>query len=89
MLFGINLSRNEDHMSHHNHQRKIHETSSPVAVAKPAPSVASTSRIQPAADHIRLRAYEISQARNGGPGDALADWIQAEQETTTARDAAL
>jgi hypothetical protein len=31
-------------------------------------------------DRMRLRAYEIYQARNGGPGDALADWVQAEHE---------
>jgi hypothetical protein len=40
---------------------------------------------QPTSDRIRLRAYEISQSRNGGPGDALADWIQAEQDVTALR----
>jgi hypothetical protein len=35
---------------------------------------------QPSADHIRARAYEISKARNGGPGDACSDWSQAEKE---------
>lgn len=34
--------------------------------------------------HIRARAYEISQARNGGPGDATSDWSQAEIELTAA-----
>lgn len=29
---------------------------------------------------IRRRAYEIFLARNGGPGDSVSDWIQAEQE---------
>ena len=38
-------------------------------------------------DRIRLRAYQISQARNGGPEDALADWVQAERELTAAHDA--
>ncbi len=34
------------------------------------------------ADRIRARAYEIYQARNGngGPGDAVSDWAQAERE---------
>lgn len=31
-------------------------------------------------EHVRQRAYEIYMARNGGPGDALADWTQAERE---------
>jgi hypothetical protein len=31
-------------------------------------------------DRIRARAYEIFQARNGGGGDALADWLRAERE---------
>jgi len=71
-------------MSHHNHQKKTtHETPTSTADANPGTNVARDNRSQPAADHIRLRAYEISQARNGGPGDELADWIQAEQEATT------
>lgn len=31
-------------------------------------------------DRIRVRAYEIYQARNGAPGDAVSDWAQAERE---------
>ncbi|MFG0285907.1 MAG: DUF2934 domain-containing protein [Phycisphaerales bacterium JB039] len=31
-------------------------------------------------DRIRLRAYEIYQARNGAPGDEVSDWLQAEAE---------
>lgn len=31
-------------------------------------------------EHIRLRAYEIYEARNGAPGDAVSDWAQAERE---------
>ena len=31
-------------------------------------------------DDIARRAYEISLQRNGRPGDALSDWLQAEQE---------
>lgn len=29
---------------------------------------------------IEARAYEIFLARNGGDGDALSDWLQAERE---------
>ena len=32
------------------------------------------------ADQIRERAYEISKARNEGPGNATSDWCQAEAE---------
>ena len=31
-------------------------------------------------ERVRARAYEIFLARNGGDGDALADWLQAERE---------
>lgn len=32
------------------------------------------------AERIRRRAYEIYQARRGGPGDPESDWMQAERE---------
>jgi hypothetical protein len=34
----------------------------------------------PTEQQIRARAYEIYLRRKGGPGDAHADWLQAEQE---------
>ncbi|MBK9121365.1 MAG: DUF2934 domain-containing protein [Phycisphaerales bacterium] len=34
-------------------------------------------------EQIRARAYEIFQRRNGAPGDAQGDWLQAVQELTT------
>ncbi len=40
----------------------------------------------PAAEMIRIRAYELSQTRNGGPGDAQTDWVQAERELAAAND---
>lgn len=80
------LSRNGYRMSHHTHQKKSHETPKSTVAANPGTSPAGDNRNQPSADHIRLRAYEISQARKGESGDALADWIQAEQEATTGRD---
>jgi hypothetical protein len=38
----------------------------------------------PTADHIRVRAFEISLSRHGGPGDATSDWTQAERELMAA-----
>ena len=35
---------------------------------------------QPPKDEIRVRAYEKYCARNGAPGDAVADWLEAERE---------
>lgn len=34
----------------------------------------------PSEEQIRVRAYEIYLARNGGPGDELSDWFEAEAE---------
>ncbi|MBX3379079.1 MAG: DUF2934 domain-containing protein [Phycisphaeraceae bacterium] len=39
-----------------------------------------TAMVEATADHIRRRAYEIFLGRNGGPGDHVSDWVQAEQE---------
>lgn len=36
--------------------------------------------MEPTKQQIRDRAYFIYLARNGGPGDASADWTQAERE---------
>lgn len=40
----------------------------------------ASSLIELKLDLIRRRAYEIFLARNGGPGDHVSDWLQAEQE---------
>ena len=45
------------------------------STAKPRRSVRVTTR-----EDIRQRAYDIYLSRNGGPGDALNDWLQAERE---------
>lgn len=31
-------------------------------------------------DRVRTRAYAIYLSHEGGPGDALGDWLQAERE---------
>ncbi|XVJ60061.1 MAG: DUF2934 domain-containing protein [Tepidisphaera sp.] len=58
----------------------VSEASKPKA-CKPG---ADACGCQPTAEHIRARAYEISQARNGGAGNANSDWCQAEAELSAA-----
>jgi type IV secretory pathway TrbL component len=43
---------------------------------------AATAPTMPTHEQIRLRAFEVYQRRNGAPGDAFGDWIQAERELT-------
>ncbi len=49
----------------------------PESVETAQPKLPTTESIQ---ERIRLRAYEIYQARNGAPGDSEGDWYQAEEE---------
>ncbi len=42
--------------------------------------VGEETHIEVTPDRIRVRAYEIYQARDGAPGDAESDWAQAERE---------
>ena len=52
-----------------------------VTKARAAAAAESITTIaRPTQDDIARRAYEISQQRNGEPGDALSDWLQAERE---------
>lgn len=62
---------------------------------KPSPSKSTrfapskpSQPLRPAVTHecICKRAYELFQARNGGPGDAASDWCQAEKELREACD---
>lgn len=48
---------------------------------KPAPAPPSA----PTDTEIARRAYEIFLARDAEPGDALADWLRAEQELNAER----
>src|SRR5208282_1635396 len=41
-------------------------------------SGAKSNESKPSADEIRTRAYEIFQARHGGPGSEIGDWQKAE-----------
>lgn len=40
----------------------------------------SSAKTMPTAEQIRQRAYELYLARNGGPGDAHSDWVEAERQ---------
>jgi hypothetical protein len=35
---------------------------------------------EPSEEKIRERAYQIYVSRNGGPGDAVSDWLEAEAQ---------
>jgi len=49
------------------------------ASRKPPPSVSSESRL-PAEEQIRIRAYELYEARGREDGHELEDWLEAESE---------
>ena len=40
----------------------------------------TSPQVEPTAEQIRRRAYEIFLSRNGTPGDPMTDWVQAERE---------
>lgn len=67
-------------MSHHSRHNNAHTPQTSTIEPKPRAGEPGVTGDSPTPDCIRLRAYEISQARNGGPGNAASDWIQAEQE---------
>ena len=64
------------HHPHHNSRESRHITSEP---QDPARAPVARGEL-PLAERIRVRAYEISQARIGGQGNPVEDWVQAEQE---------
>lgn len=76
-------------MSHHSRHHKAH--TSKAAPASPDAHLRSDEKpltcSPPDAVVIRLRAYEISQARqsDGNWGDADSDWKQAEEEVRATR----
>ena len=64
-------------MSNKPHRAKRPEPTVATPIAEAAPGNLTA---EPSPDQIRRRAYEYFLARNGGPGDALADWLRAEAE---------
>lgn len=69
-------------MAHHrpHHHHNSHASQNTASEPKPLAGEPVASGDQSLANRIRLRAYEISQARNSGQSNPLADWVQAEQE---------
>ncbi len=59
-------------------------TSTPAALkprtTRKATAATHATPVQPTQEQIRARAYEVFLRRNGGPGDAHDDWLQAERE---------
>lgn len=54
-------------------------TSGPATARRSAVTKRRT-KVMPTEEQIRARAFEIYLGRNGGPGDAHSDWMQAERE---------
>lgn len=59
-------------------------TKTRTSVARQPVDGATRTELKP--DAIRCRAYEIYLGRNGGPGDHVSDWNQAEQELRASCD---
>lgn len=53
------------------------------------PPATVTSEPQEFEDRIRVRAYELYQARGGENGHDLEDWLRAEEEVTEKKVRAL
>lgn len=64
----------------------LRRAAEPASVA-PARRTGDKSQLEVTPERIRVRAYEIYQARNGAPGDADSDWCQAERELSGQGDA--
>jgi len=69
-------------MKSHTRARRIETRSTGRPEPKPAEILRGETPLSPLTleERIRARAYEIYQARRGGPGDAISDWLQAERE---------
>lgn len=74
-------------MSHNNSHHKIHYPR-PLITTAPEQAVdtveADSRDGKSIVDRIRIRAFEISRDRNGGPGDERSDWLQAERQIQSA-----
>jgi len=72
-------------MSHKHHHKPQVPNTQAIVSSEPTPQTAQADLGDGRSiiDRIRIRAFEISKARNGGPGDERADWLQAERELRT------
>jgi hypothetical protein len=64
--------------------KSIKKVATPNGASKPRAVRKVTTRnsapVLPTEDQIRARAFQVYLHRNGGPGDAAADWAQAERQ---------
>ncbi|MEK6703550.1 MAG: DUF2934 domain-containing protein [Planctomycetota bacterium] len=75
--------QHQPHKSHSTHTA----TAAPVTPVTTQPGAVAAN--EATSERIRTRAYEISQAREGSPGNANADWAQAELELSMSDTTAL
>jgi len=74
-------------MSRHKHPHHSSQTQRNTAKGTTPGAIAGQGGAQSIVERMRLRAYEISIARNGGPGDELSDRVQAEHAVNGATEA--
>lgn len=66
------------------HSNRMRKTSGDSAVRELQVAKADErDNSDPTDSEIRMRAYEIYLSRNGAPGNAEVDWLQAEMELRT------
>lgn len=53
--------------------------------ARPGAAAAPSVERKPSVDQLRLKAYEVYQARTraGRPGDSTTDWLEAEKQLSS------
>lgn len=56
------------------------KTGAPTTAAEKNPAAEVSTEYRPPEEEVRKRAYAIYLSRKGSPGDATADWLQAERE---------
>lgn len=78
----VEQSRRDDGAAspHRSREMKLSSNAIPVTASAGTAVAGLQANSEPTADQIRCRAYCIYCARNGGPGDALGDWLSAERE---------
>ena len=59
--------------------RRSPSADTPAEATSTAEPTTSDSAVE---EEIRLRAYYLFLERNGEPGDPVADWLRADQEST-------
>jgi len=60
--------------------QKVAEPTATIQAAGRESATMPSPQVEPTAEQIRRRAFEIFLSRNGTPGDPASDWVQAERE---------